>query len=177
MWQALAELYHVQPPLVPEDAACCPIAATDSSHAPSSALLSTPAGQTAAATGPQAQCSAEVTVSSFISRQQLGICSTADTPMTDSAAPNDEAVGVTAYNTVLQDTAMAAAAAAFATQTLPGAQHNLKPPVQQQKPLCSQEWNVQHVSSRSSVYQAPALCSAVFLFDSAVPWSHLWNCH
>lgn len=149
MWQALAELYHVQPQLIPEDAAASLTAATDSSNKPNSALLSTPAGQIAAAAA-QEEHASEAAHSSFISRQQLGICSTADTPIPDSAAPYDEAVGVTADETILQDTPMASAAAASETQSLSGAHHSLKPPVQQKKPLCSQEWNVQHVREKVS---------------------------
>lgn len=131
--QALAELYHVQPPLIPaeESPGSSPSAGSTNSgyriltHSDHSAAKAT-ANSTRDSGG------------SFISRQELGICDSADTPMTDSMPLDDAAEGAS-----LDDNPSAPATVEYSHSLVAGRHQR---PVQAPKPLCSQEYSVQHVS-------------------------------
>lgn len=134
--QALAELYHIQPPLIPEEG-CVSVQVDDTDKQQGS---STPTDQVAAKG--TAEVASELG-SKFISRQELGMCSSADNPMTDSL-PLDEVAAATVGDTRQQDTPAALAPADDSHSQLSN-----RPPQSTKlpsKPLCSQEWNIQHVS-------------------------------
>ena len=141
--QALAELYHIQAPLVPEDefAPVSPAAKTvDSDQTP---VMGTSSNQRAA-NGSAGNVATTASQINFISREALGICSSADTPMTDSV-PLDDAIAATADGADQQDTpATSAGVTAVGSQPPSRFQQKANP---FHKPLCSQEWTVQHVST------------------------------
>ncbi len=169
--QVLAELYHIQPPLLPEDSS--PSAGADPPVACTSQTTtdSTRCGQPTQATPrPVAACpSASANGGdSFISRQQLGISDTpdaavGDTPDAAVGDTPDAAVGDTpdaaiADSGLLEDALTATAGAGSAGTPGQGSAASplaTGPDVDQLpaklgqasvKALCSQEWKIQHVS-------------------------------
>ena len=153
--QVLAELYHIQPPLLPEDSS--PSAGADPPVASTSQTTtdSPRCGQPTQATPrPVAACpSASANGGdSFISRQQLGISDTPD------AAVGDTPDAAIADSGLLEDALTATAGAGSAGTPGQGSAASplaTGPDVDQLpaklgqasvKALCSQEWKIQHVS-------------------------------
>ncbi len=144
----LSELYHIQPPLLQEDslqstnpeqpeasasqlAASSPQCGQQSTQPTSAAEAATPVSSTA---GPE----------TFISRQQLGISDTPDAAASDSGMLED-ALTANASD-ISMDESPAPTTSAQVTASEPDGRI-LKPDQPQPRPLCSQEWKVQHVSS------------------------------
>ena len=161
--QVLAELYHIQPPLLPEDSS--PSAGADPPVASTSQTTtdSTRCGQPTQATPrPVAACpSASANGGdSFISRQQLGISDTPDAAVGDTpdAAVGDTPDAAIADSGLLEDALTATAGAGSAGTPGQGSAASplaTGPDVDQLpaklgqasvKALCSQEWKIQHVS-------------------------------
>ena len=153
--QVLAELYHIQPPLLPEDSS--PSAGADPPVASTSQTTtdSPRCGQPTQATPrPVAACPSASAIGgdSFISRQQLGISDTPD------AAVGDTPDAAIADSGLLEDALTATAGAGSAGTPGQGSAASplaTGPDVDQLpaklgqasvKALCSQEWKIQHVS-------------------------------
>ncbi len=145
--QVLAELYHIQPPLVAEDhspsaGADAPVACTSQTTADSPQC-----GQPSQAT-PRAEAAfpsnSTIGGDSFISRQQLGISDTPDAAIGDSGLLED-ALTATAGADSAETPGQGATASPLATgpnvDQLP-----VKSSQASVKALCSQEWKLQHVS-------------------------------
>lgn len=154
--QALAELYHIQPPLVLEDesASDSPAAANavDKEQTP---VTSTPSNQLAANVT-AGNVATTASHSNFISREALGICSSADTPMTDSV-PLDDAIAATADGANQQGTPASSAGVTNAENQPPSRWQQKAKPFS--KLLCSQEWKVQHVSTSLTLADCLLRCT------------------
>ncbi|KAL0034722.1 hypothetical protein WJX77_003881 [Trebouxia sp. C0004] len=144
--QVLAELYHIQPPLVPEDSS--PSAGADPPVASTSqtAIDSPQCGQPTQAM-PRAKAAFPSNSSmggdSFISRQHLGISYTPDGAIGDSGLLED---ALTA--TAGADSAGPPDAGATTSPVASGLDADQLPAKSGQasvKALCSQEWKIQHV--------------------------------
>lgn len=144
--QVLAELYHIQPPLVPEDAS--PSAGAHASVASTSqtATDSPQCGQPIQAT-PRAEAAlpsnSSIGGDSFISRQQLGISDTLDAAIGDSGLLEDAMTatgGAGSAGTPSQAPTTSPVASGLGADQLPA-----KPGQASVKALCSQEWKIQHV--------------------------------
>ena len=157
----LAELYHIQPPLLPED--------SSTSNAASSSVpteLSPQCGQPADQPTPTPTFTAADSQqeNSFISRQQLGISDQQSAVATDSGLLEDALTA--SENAATPGTIQAqvlTAPAAGAEQPSPAPQQN------QTKPLCSQEWKIQHVSQNRFM---PAAC----MTHLSAMWNILSHC-
>lgn len=168
--QALAELYHIQSPLTPEDDSLSNSTTTDFTDKEQRAV--TPRGQLAAQPTAASSTSSELQ-SSFISRQELGMCSSADTPMTDGATV-DTAVAATADQSGLQNTPASTSGMATDQSGQPPSfsrSHQITSTTS--KPLCSQERQVHHVSLNSLLCvlgAVVALAQHMFCGKCTKPW-------
>ena len=143
--QALAELYHIQEPLF----GSAPSAAPDTCQTPSSlqnaaqpATLQAPDTDQA---GPDTLAAANL-ADSFISRQHLGINDTSDAGIRDATTMQEDAVDGTDGGSNTADTQ--ALTPGLLNAFLPQVEHfRPGPDLVQPRPLCSQEWKIQHVSS------------------------------
>ena len=145
--QVLAELYHIQPPLVPEDnspsaGAEPPVASTSQT-----ATDSPQCGQPMQAT-PRAEAAFPLASTtggdSFISRQQLGISDTPDAAIGDSGLLEDAltvTAGAASAGTPSQGPTTSPVASGLDADQL-----STKSGQASVKALCSQEWKIQHVS-------------------------------
>ena len=168
--QALAELYHIQSPLRPKDDSLSSSATTDLTDKEQRAV--TPRGQLAAQPTAALATSSELQ-SSFISRQELGMCSSADTPMTDGAAVGT-AVAATADESGLQNTpASTSGVATDQSGQPPSTSRSHQVTSTASKPLCSQERQVHHVSMNQSPLNTVCIDAVVALaqhcFVASVP--------
>ncbi len=145
--QVLAELYHIQPPLVPEDnspsAGADPPVASTSQTATDSPQCGQP---TQATPRPEAAFPSASTIGgdSFISRQQLGISDTPDAAIGDSGLLEDAltaTAGAGSAETPGQGPTASPVATGPDVDQLPA-----KSGQASVKALCSQEWKIQHVS-------------------------------
>ncbi|KAA6425958.1 MAG: DNA mismatch repair Mlh1-like [Trebouxia sp. A1-2] len=144
--QVLAELYHIQPPLVPEDnspsaGAEPPVASTSQT-----ATDSPQCGQPMQAT-PRAEAAFPLASTtggdSFISRQQLGISDTPDAAIGDSGLLEDAltvTAGAASAGTPSQGPTTSPVASGLDADQL-----STKSGQASVKALCSQEWKIQHV--------------------------------
>ena len=159
--QVLAELYHIQPPLVPEDSSLSagadpPVASTSQTTTDSpqcgQPTQATPSAEAALPSG------SAIGGDSFISRQQLGISDTPDAAVGDTL---DAAIG---DSSLLEDSLTATAGAGSAGT--PGQGPTVFTPASgpdvdqlpaklgqaSVKALCSQEWKIQHVSFGATLH-------------------------
>ena len=145
--QVLAELYHIQPPLVPEDASPSVGAHASVASTSQTATDSPQCGQPIQAT-PRAEAAlpsnSSIGGDSFISRQQLGISDTPDAAIGDSGLLEDAMTatgGAGSAGTPSQVPTTSPVASRLGADQLPA-----KPGQASVKALCSQEWKIQHVS-------------------------------
>jgi len=145
--QVLAELYHIQPPLVPEDslpsAGADPPVASTSQTATDSPQCHQPTQATPRAEAAFPSDSA-IGGDNFISRQQLGISDTPDAAIGDSS-PLEDALTATAgagsAGTPGQGPTTSPVASGLDADQLPAQSGQASV-----RALCSQEWKIQHVS-------------------------------
>lgn len=142
--QVLSELYHVQPPLVEEDSARVEQASTSqpTSDSPQCGQPSTQGVSVPDASTPLNNVTGAAS-DTFISRQQLGINDAPDAAFTDSGLLED-AVTATADATPAGVSQAPASSPAESAQDPD--QVTAKSDQAATKPLCSQEWKIQHVS-------------------------------
>lgn len=142
--QVLSELYHIQPPLIEEDCAKVDQASTSqpTSNSPQCGQPSTQGVSLPDASTPLNKATGGAS-DTFISRQQLGISDASDAAFTDSGLLEDAL-------TATADATPAGVSQAPASSPAESAQDpdqvTAKSSQDAIKPLCSQEWKIQHVS-------------------------------
>ena len=144
--QVLAELYHIQPPLVPEDNSPSPGADPPVASTSQTTTDSPQCGQPTQATPGAAAAfpsNSNIGGDSFISRQQLGISDTPDAAIGDSGLLEDAltaTAGASSAGTPGQGPTASPLASGPDVDRLPA-----KLGQASVKALCSQEWKIQHV--------------------------------
>ena len=151
--QVLAELYHIQPPLVPEDDSPSATADPPVTSTSQTAADSPQCGQPTPAT-PRAEAAfpsnSAIGGDSFISRQQLGISDTPDAAIGNSGLLEDAltaTAGAGSAGTPGQGPTASPLASGSDVNQLPA-----KFGQASVKALCSQEWKIQHVSLSATLH-------------------------
>ena len=158
--QALAELYHIQQPLLDNTWQMPVVSKAPASSHPVSQLHSQQANVQSATPG-ASQPAAAAAAASFITRQQLGIREESDSATMDDSPPDEDAVG--GGNSSKHAAHVQASTPDVMHASASGSEIESPAAAPQPKPLCSQEWQIQHVSSFIWLRNCACACSFTML--------------